>query len=388
MQQQQNSDVDSIDQSPEDLAIQQPQSETFHNVSYLSMSSIPSTIAGTIQATCSTNSNNNIVSPEHDLFQSTGNNNQTNSNTIIPNANNDSKNNPIVSATATTASTSGDTTAEKERTKLIQEQLILLLHAYKCSSSSGTDANGQAKPACTVYRCAMIKEVMVHIALCTEGRACPRLLCVSSRQILDHWKNCTKASCPICGPIRGTSSKAKNKYKNPDYQKRKKLNNGMLNNQQIQQLQGKNPTASNPTNSYTIIANSDNKNNTNNNNPTTTTTAATAAAASTSSVTTVEQEKRKLIQQQLILLLHAYKCSDSSGKDANGQAKQTCAVNHCSTMKQVMAHITQCTKGRSCTRVHCASSRQILTHWKNCIKTNCPVCSPIRFNATKKTNSS
>uniref|UniRef100_A0A915M1Q4 histone acetyltransferase n=1 Tax=Meloidogyne javanica TaxID=6303 RepID=A0A915M1Q4_MELJA len=47
-----------------------------------------------------------------------------------------------------------------------------------------------------------MKAVLDHMVKCTSGRQCQFAHCVSSRQIISHWKNCNLEYCGVCTPVK------------------------------------------------------------------------------------------------------------------------------------------------------------------------------------------
>uniref|UniRef100_A0A914DIB4 histone acetyltransferase n=1 Tax=Acrobeloides nanus TaxID=290746 RepID=A0A914DIB4_9BILA len=89
-----------------------------------------------------------------------------------------------------------------EAWKLVQQQLVLLLHAHKCSQLEKEVLN---KAPCSLSHCATMKAVLEHMITCDQGRRCNYAHCVSSRHIIAHWKNCAREDCPVCKPLRNFS---------------------------------------------------------------------------------------------------------------------------------------------------------------------------------------
>jgi hypothetical protein len=99
-----------------------------------------------------------------------------------------------------------------QKIKLIQQQLILLLHAHKCQRRERIYSNNVKyykisliqiciQQHCTLYYCNVMKGVLEHMVGCNFGSQCQYPHCAASRQIITHWKECRNMECLVCNPV-------------------------------------------------------------------------------------------------------------------------------------------------------------------------------------------
>jgi len=94
---------------------------------------------------------------------------------------------------------------EVEKRKLIQQQLVLLLHAYKCQRREALQHDREVVVRqCWLPHCQTMKDVLNHMSVCRAGKTCPAPRCGSSTRIIAHWKNCSRQDCPVCSPLKAT----------------------------------------------------------------------------------------------------------------------------------------------------------------------------------------
>ncbi|CBY15749.1 unnamed protein product [Oikopleura dioica] len=105
----------------------------------------------------------------------------------------------------------GPATQDPEKRKMIQNQLIILIHAAKCTKRN--DAQGTQ---CQIPHCQTMKNVLEHLPSCQMAKNCPVQHCSSSRHIIAHWKQCKNQQCQVCQPLKHPNPNDPNKANVPN----------------------------------------------------------------------------------------------------------------------------------------------------------------------------
>ncbi|CDS43073.1 CREB binding protein [Echinococcus multilocularis] len=83
-----------------------------------------------------------------------------------------------------------------EQTRMLQEQLRLLLHAEWCLTVR------KSPRTCTDPQCPKIRDVYRHIENCTGGVNCKLPQCAPVLQLTSHFCSCEDQQCPVCEPMK------------------------------------------------------------------------------------------------------------------------------------------------------------------------------------------
>eukprot|EP00117_Sycon_ciliatum_P037422 scpid8584/ scgid27999/ Histone acetyltransferase p300; E1A-associated protein p300 len=77
------------------------------------------------------------------------------------------------------------------KSEAVTSQLRLLLHAHECDRR------------CNEPMCGLFKSVLEHMKICNMHTGCSYAHCSSSRQIVQHFKDCRQDACAVCRPFKG-----------------------------------------------------------------------------------------------------------------------------------------------------------------------------------------
>lgn len=83
---------------------------------------------------------------------------------------------------------------DNESLKSLHEQLQLISHTNRCLVNQTF--------LCLVPNCLIMQDVIEHVKTCDLKENCVKPLCVSTRQLINHWNFCYQHECQICSPLK------------------------------------------------------------------------------------------------------------------------------------------------------------------------------------------
>ena len=104
---------------------------------------------------------------------------------------------PFTNATPSPGLLQYSPVTDPDKRKMIQNQLVILIHAAKCQKPHYENST-----TCHIPHCRTMKNVLEHLPTCTMGRSCTMGHCSSSRHIIAHWKQCKRPDCAVCQPLK------------------------------------------------------------------------------------------------------------------------------------------------------------------------------------------
>nr|GMD86545.1 histone acetyltransferase HAC1-like isoform X1 [Ipomoea batatas] len=88
-----------------------------------------------------------------------------------------------------------------------QRWLLFLIHARRCSSPAGK---------CPEQHCILAQNLLKHLESC-NALPCQYLRCSATKQVINHFRRCREANCPVCGPVRNFRLAQRKSFPRPDF---------------------------------------------------------------------------------------------------------------------------------------------------------------------------
>lgn len=89
-----------------------------------------------------------------------------------------------------------------------QRWLLFLIHARRCASPEGK---------CPERNCIHVQKLIRHLERCNNALECQYARCSATRHLLNHFRRCREANCPVCVPVRNFVQTQRKSFARPDF---------------------------------------------------------------------------------------------------------------------------------------------------------------------------